>query len=154
MTMTTYDIIMKNLDRIAEELQMAEENSDFSKICFYSGQIGAIKENLKRLLWIEHPELNDGQKYEVLSQSTTKMYFNPGIFELDAMRQAFFKRQAKAFFNTEEKQQAYINFTEEQYLGATIILKEFQVESNKIKSKMSYQERKARVQAEFVEAMK
>ena len=52
------------------------------------------------------------------------MFFHPGIFEMDAMRQAFFKRQAKHFFDNEAEQQAYIEYAEKEYLEATITLKD------------------------------
>ena len=84
----------------------------------------AIKENLHRLLWIELPELNDRHKIEAVSKSTTGMFFHPGIFEMDAMRQAFFKRQAMHFFENEAEQQAYIEHVEKEYLGATVTFKD------------------------------
>ena len=124
MTETTYDIIAKSLDRISMELHQADENNDFLRIGLLSGQLKAIKENLHRLLWIELPELNESHKIEVISKSTTGMFFHPGIFEIDAMRQAFFKRQAKHFFDNEAEQQAYIEHAEKEYLEATITLKE------------------------------
>lgn len=124
MTETTYDIITKSLDRISMELHQADENNDFLRIGLLSGQLKAIKENLHRLLWIELPELNESHKIEVISKSTTGMFFHPGIFEIDAMRQAFFKRQAKHFFDNEAEQQAYIEHAEKEYLEATITLKE------------------------------
>ena len=40
------------------------------------------------------------------------------------MRQAFFKRQAKHFFDNEAEQQAYIEHAEKEYLEATITLKD------------------------------
>lgn len=153
MTETTYDIITKSLDRISRELHLADENNDFSRLCLLSGQLSAIKEDLQRLLWIELPELNETQKLKGLSQNTTGMIFNPGIFEFDAMRQAFFKRQAKAFFETKEEQQAYIAFTEEQYLGATFNLKEIYFKAKQADPKISYHEKIAQVKSEFVEAM-
>ena len=112
MTETTYDIIAKSLDRISMELHQADENNDFLRIGLLSGQLKAIKENLHRLLWIELPELNESHKIEAVSKRTTGMFFNPGIFEMDAMRQAFFKRQAKHFFDNEAEQQAYIEHAE------------------------------------------
>ena len=124
MTETTYDIIAKSLDRISMELHQADENNDFLRIGLLSGQLKAIKENVHRLLWIELPELNESHKIEVISKSTTGMFFHPGIFEIDAMRQAFFKRQAKHFFDNEAEQQAYIEHAEKEYLEATITLKE------------------------------
>ena len=124
MTETTYDIIAKSLDRISMELHQADENNDFSRIWILSGQLKAIKENLNRLLWIELPELNESHKIEAVSKNTTRMFFNPGIFEMDAMRQAFFKRQAKRFFDNEAEQQAYIEHAEKEYLEATVTLKD------------------------------
>ena len=124
MTETTYDIIAKSLDRISMELHQADENNDFSRIWVLSGKLKAIKENLHRLLWIELPELNDSHKIEAVSKSTTRMFFNPGIFEMDAMRQAFFKRQGKHFFDNEAEQRAYIEHAEKEYLEATITLKD------------------------------
>lgn len=124
MTETTYDIITKSLDRISMELHQADENNDFLRIGLLSGQLKAIKENLHRLLWIELPELNDSHKIEAVSKSTTGIYFSPGIFEKDAMRQAFFKRQAKHFFDNEAEQQAYIEHAEKEYLEATATLKD------------------------------
>lgn len=124
MTETTYDIITKSLDRISRELHLADENNDFSRVGLLSGQLSALKENLYRLLWIELPELNENHKIKAVSKSTTGMLFHPGIFEMDAMRQAFFKRQAKHFFDNEAEQQAYIEHAEKEYLEATITLKD------------------------------
>ena len=106
------------------ELHQADENNDFLRIGLLSGQLKAIKENLHRLLWIELPELNDHHKIEAVSKSTTGMFFHPGIFEMDAMRQAFFKRQAMHFFENEAEQQAYIEYVEKEYLGATVTFKD------------------------------
>ena len=137
MTETTYDIIAKSLDRISMELHQADENNDFSRIGLLSGQLKAIKENLHCLLWIELPELNESHKIEAVSKSTTGMFFSPGIFEMDAMRQAFFKRQAKHFFDNEAEQQAYIEHAEKEYLEATITLKDILFNSKNANRKVS-----------------
>ena len=137
MTETTYDIIAKSLDRISMELHQADENNDFLRIGLLSGQLKAIKENLHRLLWIELPELNESHKIEAVSKSTTGMFFHPGIFEMDAMRQAFFKRQAKYFFDNEADQQAYIEHAEKEYLEATITLKDILFNSKNANWKVS-----------------
>ena len=137
MTETTYDIIAKSLDRISMELHQADENNDFLRIGLLSGQLKAIKENLHRLLWIEFPELNESHKIEAVSKSTTGMFFHPGIFEMDAMRQAFFKRQAKYFFDNEAEQQAYIEHAEKEYLEATITLKDILFNSKNANWKVS-----------------
>ena len=137
MTETTYDIIAKSLDRISMELHQADENNDFLRIGLLSGQLKAIKENLHRLLWIELPELNERHKIEAVSKSTTGMFFHPGIFEMDAMRQAFFKRQAKHFFDNEAEQQAYIEHAEKENLEATITLKDILFNSKNANRKVS-----------------
>lgn len=130
MTETTYDIIAKSLDRISMELHQADENNDFLRIGLLSGQLKAIKENLHRLLWIELPELNESHKIEAVSKSTTGIFFHPGIFEMDAMRQAFFKRQAKHFFDNATEQQEYIEYAEKEYLEATKTLKDILFNTN------------------------
>lgn len=130
MTETTYDIIAKSLDRISMELHQAGENNDFLRIGLLSGQLKAIKENLHRLLWIELPELNESHKIEAVSKSTTGIFFHPGIFEMDAMRQAFFKRQAKHFFDNATEQQEYIEYAEKEYLEATKTLKDILFNTN------------------------
>lgn len=144
MTETTYDIITKSLDRISRELHLADENNDFSRVGLLSGQLSALKENLHRLLWIEFPELNENHKIKAVSKSTTGMFFSPGIFEIDAMRQAFFKRQAQAFFTSEEELQAYLTYTEKLYLGATKTFKEIMKDTNQNLPNSSYQEKQAR----------
>ena len=144
MTETTYDIIAKSLDRISMELHQADENNDFLRIGLLSGQLKAIKENLHRLLWTELPELNESHKIEAISKSTTGMFFHPGIFEMDAMRQAFFKRQAKTFFLTEAEQQSYITYTENLYLESTKALKEIIKNTNQNLPNSSYQEKRIR----------
>lgn len=153
MTQTTYEIVTKNIDRVSRELLQAIENENFSRLELLSAQLSAIKHDLFRLLWIELPELNDGQKFKVLSKSATNMYFPTGIFELDAMRQAFFKRQAKKYFKTEEEQEAYMIFTEEQYLGATQHLQLFRQETKDTLKGVSREERKKHIEQQFVEAM-
>ena len=137
MTETTYDIIAKNLDRISMELHQADENNDFLRGGLLSGQLKAIKEKLYRLLWIELPELNECHKIEAVSKSTTGMFFHPGIFEMDAMRQAFFKRQAKHFFDNATEQQAYIEYAEKEYLEATVTLKDILFNSKNDTRKVS-----------------
>ncbi|MCP1639671.1 hypothetical protein J2T50_001380 [Streptococcus gallinaceus] len=120
MVETTYEILIQCLDNISNKLQKASENNDFIEESILSTQIGFIKEELQRLLWIELPELNNAQKLKAISKNSTGVIFSQGIFEIDAMRQAFFKRQAKKFFKTIEEQEAYVAYTEEQYLRTTI----------------------------------
>ena len=124
MTETTYEKLTRRIDRINAEMREIGEKNRLNSLSLLASQIKSIKEDLSRLLWIELPELNDSHKIEVVSKSTTGMFFHPGIFEMDAMRQAFFKRQAKHFFDNEAEQQAYIEHAEKEYLEATITLKD------------------------------
>ena len=121
---TTYDNLTRHIDRISAEMREIGEKNGLYSLSLLASQIKSIKEDLSRLLWIELPELNDSHKIEAVSKSTTGIFFAPGIFEMDAMRQAFFKRQAKHFFDNEAEQQAYIEHAEKEYLEATITLKD------------------------------
>jgi hypothetical protein len=150
MAETTYENLTRRIERISSELHQADENNDFSRISLISGQVKSIKEDLSRLLWIELPELNESHKIESVSKSTTGMFFHPGIFEMDAMRQAFFKRQAKHFFDNEAEQQAYIEHAEKEYLEATITLKDILFNSKNANRKVS----KDHLIEQFEEAMK
>ena len=94
--------------------------------------------------------MNERHKIEAVSKSTTRMFFSPGIFEMDAMRQAFFKRQAKHFFDNEAEQQAYIEHAEKEYLEATITLKDILFNSKNANRKVS----KDHLIEQFEETMK
>lgn len=74
--------------------------------------------------------MNESHKIEAVSKSTTGIFFHPGIFEMDAMRQAFFKRQAKHFFDNATEQQEYIEYAEKEYLEATKTLKDILFNTN------------------------
>lgn len=121
---TAYENLTRRIDRISAEMREIGEKTGLSRLSLLESQTKFIKEELSRLLWIELPELNDSHKIEAVSKSTTGIFFSPGIFEMDAMRKAFFKRQAKHFFENEADQQAYIEHTEKEYLGATVTLKD------------------------------
>ncbi|HGQ9947389.1 TPA: hypothetical protein ACL8MF_000508 [Streptococcus pneumoniae] len=121
---TAYENLNRRIDRISAEMREIGEKTGLSRLSLLASQTKFIKEELSRLLWIELPELNDSHKIEAVSKSTTGIFFSPGIFEMDAMRKAFFKRQAKHFFENEADQQAYIEHTEKEYLGATVTLKD------------------------------
>ncbi|MDS2329557.1 hypothetical protein RK655_02650, partial [Streptococcus pneumoniae] len=121
---TAYENLTRRIDRISAEMREIGEKTGLSRLSLLASQTKFIKEELSRLLWIELPELNDSHKIEAVSKSTTGIFFSPGIFEMDAMRKAFFKRQAKHFFENEADQQAYIEHTEKEYLGATVTLKD------------------------------
>ena len=121
---TTYENLTRHIDRISAEMQEISEKNGLSRLSLLANQTKIIKEELSRLLWIELPELNDIHKIEAVSKSTTGIRFGPGIFEVDAMRKAFFKRQAKHFFENEAEQQAYIEHAEKEFLEATVTLKD------------------------------
>ena len=124
MAETSYENLTRRIDRISAEIREISEKNGIRRLSLLANQTKSIKEDLSRLLWIEFPELNESHKIEVISKSTTGMFFHPGIFEMDAMRQAFFKRQAKHFFDNEAERQAYIEHAEKEYLEATVTLKD------------------------------
>ncbi|MDS2746775.1 hypothetical protein RKX11_00235, partial [Streptococcus pneumoniae] len=112
MTETTYENLTRRIDRISAEMREISEENGLRILSLLESQTKSIKDDLSRLLWIELPELNESHKIEAVSKSTTGMFFAPGIFEMDAMRKSFFKRQAKHFFENEAEQQAYIEHAE------------------------------------------
>jgi len=150
MAETTYENLTRRIDRISAEMREMSNNNDMGRLSLLASQTKSIKEDLSRLLWIELPELNENHKIEALSKRTTGMFFNPGIFEMDAMRQAFFKRQAKHFFDNEAEQQAYIEHAEKEYLEATITLKDILFNSKNDTRKVS----KDNLIEQFEEAMR
>ena len=137
MAETTYENLTRRIDRINAEMREIGEKTGLYSLSLLASQIKSIKEDLSRLLWIELPELNERNKIEALSKRTTGMFFSPGIFEMDAMRKAFFKRQAKHFFDNEAEQQAYIEHAEKEYLEATITLKDILFNSKNANRKVS-----------------
>lgn len=149
MTETTYENLTRRVDRISAEMREIGEKNGLSRLSLLANQTKTIKEDLSRLLWIELPELNDSHKIEAVSKSTTGMFFHPGIFEMDTMRQAFFKRQAKHFFDNEAEQQAYIEHAEKEYLEATKTLKDILFNSKNGTQKVS----KDHLIEQFEEAM-
>lgn len=149
MTETTYENLTRRVDRISAEMREIGEKNGLSRLSLLANQTKTIKEDLSRLLWIELPELNDSHKIEAVSKSTTGIFFSPGIFEMDAMRQAFFKRQAKHFFDNEAEQQAYIEHAEKEYLEATKTLKDILFNSKNGTQKVS----KDHLIEQFEEAM-
>ena len=149
MAETTYENLTRRIDRINAEMREIGEKNGISRLSLLASQTKSIKEDLSRLLWIELPELNASHKIEAVSKSTTGMFFHPGIFEMDAMRQAFFKRQAKHFFDNEAEQQAYIEYAEKEYLEATITLKDILFNSKNANQKVS----KDHLIEQFEEAM-
>ena len=76
-TKTTYEKLTKNLDRIADNLHQIGEQNNLVDLSLLSAQLGAIKEDLARLLWVELPELNDGSKLEKLFNKSTGIVVTP-----------------------------------------------------------------------------
>ena len=150
MTKTTYEILSDKMNNIGKELCQIGKENNLHRLSLLSGQLGDLKEDLARLLWLELPELNDSKKIENISKSTTGMFFHAGIFEMDAMRQAFFKRQAMHFFDNEAEQQAYIEHAEKEYSEATITKTDILFNSKNAKRKVS----KDHLIEQFEEAMK
>lgn len=144
MTKTTYEILSDKMNNIGKELCQIGKENNLHRLSLLSGQLGDLKEDLARLLWLELPELNDSKKIENISKSTTGMFFHAGIFEMDAMRQAFFKRQAQTFFKTEEEQQKYVVYTENLYLESTNTFKDIMKDTNQNLPNSSYQEKRKR----------
>ena len=144
MTKTTYEILSDKMNNIGKELCEIGKENNLHRLSLLSGQLGDLKEDLARLLWLELPELNDSKKIENISKSTTGMFFHAGIFEMDAMRQAFFKRQAQTFFKTEEEQQKYVAYTENLYLESTNTFKDIMKDTNQNLPNSSYQEKRKR----------
>ena len=144
MTKTTYEILSDKMNNIGKELCQIGKENNLHRLSLLSGQLGDLKEDLARLLWLELPELNDSKKIENISKSTTGMFFHAGIFEMDAMRQAFFKRQAQIFFKTEEEQQKYVAYTENLYLESTNTFKDIMKDTNQNLPNSSYQEKRKR----------
>lgn len=150
MTKTTYEILNDKINNISKELCQIGKENNLHRLSLLSGQLGDIKEDLARLLWLELPELNDSKKIENISKSTTGMFFHAGIFEMDAMRQAFFKRQAQTFFKTEEEQQQYVTYTENLYLESTKTFKEIMKDTNQNLPNSNRQEKRERNIGQFV----
>ena len=144
MKKTTYEILSNKMNNIGKELCQIGKENNLHRLSLLSGQLGDLKEDLARLLWLELPELNDSKKIENISKSTTGMFFHAGIFEMDAMRQAFFKRQAQTFFKTEEEQQKYVAYTENLYLESTNTFKDIMKDTNQNLPNSSYQEKRKR----------
>lgn len=150
MKKTTYEILSDKVNNIGKQLCQIGEENNLHKLSLLSGQLLNIKEDLARLLWIELPELNDSKKIENISKITAGMIFHAGIFEMDAMRQAFFKRQAKTFFKTEEEQQEYVDYTEKLYLESTKTLREIIKDTQHNLPNSNRQEKRERNIGQFV----
>lgn len=151
MNKTTYEILSSQIEKNCRELQKIGKDNNIYRLSLISEQFRAIKENIARLLWVDFPELNDSKKIEAITKSTTGMFFYAGIFETDGMRQAFLKRLAKNYFQTEEVQ-SFINYAENLYLKNTKTLKEIIREEKN--NNTSYKERLEQRKDNFLEVLK
>lgn len=154
MNKTTYEILTSKIEKNCSELQKIGKDNDIYRLSLISEQFRAIKEDIARLLWVDFPELNDCKKIEAITKSTTGMVFHAGIFETDGMRQAFFKRLAKIFFQTEEEMQSFVNYAENLYLKSTTTLKEIIREEKNKNINTSYKERLEKRKDSFLEVLK
>lgn len=150
MKKTTYEVLSDKVDNIGKQLYQIGEENNLYKLSLLSGQLRDLKEDLARLLWLELPELNDSKKIENISKTTTGMFFHAGIFEIDVMRQAFFKRQAQTFFKTEEERQEYVAYTENLYLESTKTFKDIKKDTEQKLPNSNHQEKRERNIGQFV----
>ncbi|HHJ9480591.1 TPA: hypothetical protein ACQMKZ_001483, partial [Streptococcus pyogenes] len=98
--MTTFEKIIKKINRIEGELVKPEaERRDSLPIL--SAQLGSIKQDLKLMLWIELPTLNDVERYEALYQGND-FKFSETFLERKATRKAFWRRLAKETFKEDQ----------------------------------------------------
>ena len=62
MTKTTYEILNDKINNIGKELCKIGKENNLHRLSLLSGQLGDLKEDIARLLWLELPELNDSKK--------------------------------------------------------------------------------------------
>ncbi|EHI68939.1 hypothetical protein ACVRY7_02825 [Streptococcus ictaluri] len=121
--MTTFEKIIKSLNRIEGELVKPEaERRDSLPIL--SAQLSAIKQDLKLMLWIELPTLNDVEKYEALYQGND-FKFSETFLERQATRKAFWRRLAKETFKEDQDKRNSVKLAEKEFKDATISWREF-----------------------------
>lgn len=119
MTETTYDIIIKKLDEISQKIHDAEETNDFSKLYFLSEQLSSLKDNLKQLLYVEIPDMNDSNKFHALYKNNNFRPFSETFLERHYTRQGFWKRLALQYFENEAERLAFINGAEKEFKQTT-----------------------------------
>lgn len=89
-----------------------------------SAQLSVIKQDLKLMLWIELPTLNDVEKYEALYQGND-FKFSETFLERQAMRKAFWRRLAKETFKEDQDRRNFVKLAEKEFKGATLSWQEF-----------------------------
>lgn len=117
--MTTFEKLVKSIDKVEQELL----KDDVPK-SLLSSQLSSIKSDLKLMLWIELPELNDAEKYEALYKNND-FKFHEGFLERTATRKAFWRRLAKATFNEDQNKREFTKLAEKTFKEATLSWQEF-----------------------------
>ncbi|HEL0711377.1 TPA: hypothetical protein TUY08_001617 [Streptococcus equi subsp. zooepidemicus] len=121
--MTTFEKVISKLNRIEGELAKPEsERRDNSY--HLSALLGSIKQDLKLMLWIELPSLNNVEKYEALYQGND-FKFSETFLERQATRKAFWRRLAKETFKEDQDRGNFVELAEKEFKGATLSWREF-----------------------------
>ncbi|CRU99262.1 phage protein [Streptococcus equi subsp. equi] len=115
--------VISKLNRIEGELAKPEsERRDNSY--HLSALLGSIKQDLKLMLWIELPSLNNVEKYEALYQGND-FKFSETFLERQATRKAFWRRLAKETFKEDQDRRNFVKLAEKEFKGATLSWQEF-----------------------------
>lgn len=121
--MTTFEKVISKLNRIEGELAKPEsERRDNSY--HLSALLGSIKQDLKLMLWIELPSLNNVEKYEALYQGND-FKFSETFLERQATRKAFWRRLAKETFKEDQDRRNFVKLAEKEFKGTTLSWQEF-----------------------------
>ncbi|HEK9134725.1 TPA: hypothetical protein SUC00_000003 [Streptococcus equi subsp. equi] len=121
--MATFEKVISKLNRIEGELAKPEsERRDNSY--HLSALLGSIKQDLKLMLWIELPSLNNVEKYEALYQGND-FKFSETFLERQATRKAFWRRLAKETFKEDQDRRNFVKLAEKEFKGATLSWQEF-----------------------------
>ncbi|HEK9159660.1 TPA: hypothetical protein SUH90_000001, partial [Streptococcus equi subsp. equi] len=116
--MATFEKVISKLNRIEGELAKPEsERRDNSY--HLSALLGSIKQDLKLMLWIELPSLNNVEKYEALYQGND-FKFSETFLERQATRKAFWRRLAKETFKEDQDRRNFVKLAEKEFKGATL----------------------------------
>ncbi|ERL07071.1 hypothetical protein HMPREF1231_0109, partial [Streptococcus pyogenes GA06023] len=116
--MTTFEKVISKLNRIEGELAKPESERRDS-LPILSAQLSAIKQDLKLMLWVELPSLNNVEKYEALYQGND-FKFSETFLERQATRKAFWRRLAKETFKEDQDRRNFVKLAEKEFKGATL----------------------------------
>ena len=72
MTKTTYEILSDKMNNIGKELCQIGKENNLHRLSLLSGQLGDLKEDLARLLWLELPELKDKHKHSLRPKKSNR----------------------------------------------------------------------------------